>query len=69
MLSSRYFQANTLNALYFRGGLVVVGDILKYWDGATWINAKLKVYTGGSWQLKPLKYWDGSAWKNVNSSG
>ena len=38
---------------------------LKRWTGAAWVAAKLYVFVGGSWVVKPLKRWTGAAWTTV----
>ena len=43
------------------------GQYLK--DGLSWITKPLKVYVGGSFQVKQGFYWDGSVWKEINTSG
>ena len=42
--------------------------ILKYWTGAIWDRALLKVYTG-SFGAKPLKRFDGADWLEVDATG
>jgi hypothetical protein len=49
-------------------GAVTYYGILKRWTGATWVKAKLMVYTG-SWKAKKLYCWDGADWKEVDATG
>jgi hypothetical protein len=42
--------------------------VLKYYNGATWERALLKVYTG-SFGAKPLKRFDGADWLEVDATG
>lgn len=36
--------------------------VLKYWNGATWIEKPLKRWNGTTWETKTLKLWNGSTW-------
>lgn len=43
--------------------------ILKWWTGAIWDRALLKVYTGGSFVQKPAYIWDGATWQEIDVTG
>jgi hypothetical protein len=45
------------------------GKPLMVWDGSAWIKEPLKVYTGGSFQIKPAYFWSGSSWKEIDVNG
>lgn len=60
IVASSYFDAAGGDPSYF--------GILKRWNGASWVKAKLMVYTG-SFVAKPLKRWTGSAWVAIDTTG
>jgi len=35
---------------------------IKVWTGSTWDLKPVKYWTGSSWVQKPVKYWDGASW-------
>lgn len=40
-----------------------LGPTLKFWDGASWVQAPLKWWNGTDWvNTGTLKYWDGASW-------
>lgn len=45
---------------------LVVGGLVKAYDGGAFVGKPIKVWTGSAWVAKPMKRWNGSAW--VNSS-
>jgi hypothetical protein len=69
MFKSRIFQSRTFNAHIFRGGSISSFGVLRYWDGSQWKKAKLKTYSAGSWQLKPMSCWNGASWISIDTSG
>jgi len=44
--------------------VTAVGTI-KFWDGAEFVTAPIRVYDGTSFQLALLKRWDGAQWTNA----
>jgi hypothetical protein len=36
--------------------------VLRYWNGTTWVRAKLRVYVNGAWVKKPLYVYKNKAW-------
>lgn len=38
----------------------------KVWSGSSWQVKPVKVWNGSFWEVKPVKRWNGSAWININ---
>jgi len=43
--------------------------VLRRWNGASWVKAKLRRWTGAVWADAVLKFWDGSQWGLVDTTG
>lgn len=41
--------------------------VLKWWNGSSWIQKPVKVYTG-SWATKALKMWTGTVWGDIDTT-
>jgi hypothetical protein len=41
---------------------ITTGGVLRYWNGASWVNKPLKYWNGSSWVTKSIKSWNGTAW-------
>ena len=44
------------------GGIAPSGGEIKVWTGASWELKPVKVYNGSIWETKPLKRWTGATW-------
>lgn len=42
--------------------LLGAAGYIKVWTGASWELKPVKVWTGASWVIKPMKFWDGAVW-------
>jgi len=44
------------------GGTIDYSGNVKVWTGASWEYKPVKYWNGSTWSTKPVKYWNGSTW-------
>lgn len=60
-------HTNELYLSYF--DTIPYWGVLKYYNGLSWVKAKLKVHNGSTWVQKTLKVWDGSQFQTIDTTG